>query len=66
MNFYCVSGRYTLGQEPLGSNGRLIWKDLKTKQGAIKRAKRVYPQGFTLWGFSNFYDDRSFRLIAQG
>lgn len=65
MGYYCVKGRHELGKEPLGSTGRLVWRDLKTVGGACRRAERTYPGGFTLWAFRNFYDDRTFRLIAQ-
>jgi len=61
MQFYVYTGDHELGQEGTGSEGRGIWHDLKTLRGAINRAKRYWPgQTFTVYRFSNFYDDSTF------
>lgn len=64
--YYIYKGTYELGQEPLGSDNRLIRRDLKTDRGAIAYAKRIFKdQPFSVFRFSNFYDDRSFRVVYR-
>ncbi len=63
MKFYAHKGK----DEPVGTDGRYIWKDLKTRRGAIQRARRVFKgKPFTLYVFSNFYDKNTFRCILKG
>ena len=58
-----------MSDEPLsyGTSRRFIWRDLKTTRGAINRL-RPYEgvTGWKLFTFTNFYDDRTFRLVATG
>lgn len=61
MQFYVYKGDAKLGSEGLGTEGRHIWRDLKTLRGAINRAKRYMPgETFTVYSFRNFYDDSTF------
>mgnify|MGYP001195234367 CR=1 FL=1 len=63
MNFYVHSG----SEEPTGTEGRYIWRDLKTKRGAINRARRIFGQhAFSLYTFTDFYDGRTFKLLLKG
>jgi len=64
MNFYMYKGKDELGKEPLGTSGRHIWRDLKTVRGAITRARSLYGEDFTLYTFSNFYDDKTFKKVC--
>lgn len=53
-------------KEASGTQGRYIWEDLKTYKGAIQRAKRIFAgQPFTVYVFTNFYDNNSFKCIHQ-
>ena len=63
MKFYVHSG----SEEPLGTGGRYIWEDLKTRGGAIRRARRIFKgKPFTLYTFTNFYNKSTFRCILKG
>ncbi len=63
MNFYVYPG----SEEPLGTEGRLVWRDLKTRSGAIRRARRIFKgKPFSLYTFTNFYDDSTFTCILKG
>ena len=63
MNFYVYAG----SEEPMGTEGRFIWRDLKTRGGAIRRARRIFKgKPFSLYIFTDFYDDSTFRCILKG
>ena len=63
MNFYVHAGSV----ETLGTEGRYIWRDLKTRGGAIRRARRIFKgKPFSLYTFTSFYDDSTFRCILKG
>lgn len=50
--------------EPIGSDGRFIDRDLKTVRGVVNRIKRARPgKSFKVFSFTNFYDDKTFRLV---
>lgn len=67
MKFYVYKGSKPLGQEQLGSDGKYLWSDLKTIGGAIKRAKRTFKSNdFMLYSYSNFYDNKTFKLHYGG
>ena len=67
MKFYVYAGDAELGNEPLGTACRYVWRDLKTIKGAIKRARKYFPGiKFTLYSFTEFYDDSTFRRILHG
>ena len=66
--FYAHKG----SEEPLGTMGQAFWRDLKTDAGAIRRAARLWPDGFTVYRFigRNYYapltDGASWRLVSDG
>ncbi len=63
MNFYVHSG----SEEPTGTAGRFIWRDLKTIKGAINRAQRQFGDSpFSLYAFTDFCDGRTFKLVLSG
>jgi hypothetical protein len=68
MNFYSYTTETPnmpgLSDEPLGSGVRSIDRDLKTVRGAVNRMKRLSPgKSFKVFSFSNFFDDKTFRLV---
>jgi len=68
MNFYSYTTETPntpgLADEPLGSGGRSIVRDLKTVRGAVNRMKQTWPdKSFKVFSFTNFYDDKTFRLV---
>ena len=51
-------------EEPLGSGGRSIDRDLKTLRGVVNRLKKSWPgKSFKVFTFTNFYDDKGFRQV---
>ena len=72
MNFYAyfVSGEIndkTFTDEPLGTDNRMIWKDLKTVHGAVSRIQeylKAQEKGWKIFSFTNFYDNKTFKLVA--
>ena len=63
MQFYVHAG----SEEPTGTEGRFIWRDLKTRGGAIRRARRIFKgRPFSLYTFTDFYDGRTFKPILKG
>lgn len=73
MNFYAyfVSGELKgdgKDDEPIGTANRMIWKDLKTVRGALNRIQRYLmadEKAWKLFSFTNFYDDKTFKLVAS-
>lgn len=63
MQFYAYKGKFKLNNEPLGSDNRMIIKDLKTASGAARRCKKSWGDNFKLYSFTNFYDNNTFREI---
>ena len=50
--------------EGFGTIQRFIDRDLKTIRGVVNRIKRVRPgKSFKVFAFTNFHDDRTFRLV---
>ena len=63
--FYAYSGLYELGKEPCGSDGRMLF-ELKTTLGAVNRCARVFKdKPFMLYTYTNFYDNKTFRLVYR-
>lgn len=59
MQFYC----HTL-PEPLGTDNRLIFRDLKTLRGAINRCNKVFgTKDYVIKSFTNFYDEKTFKIL---
>ena len=50
------------GKEPIGSDRRTLF-ELKTIQGAHKRARSVLGPNYRLFRYTNFYDDKTFRQV---
>ncbi len=66
MGFYVYEGSARLGKEKITSV-RHKWEDLKTKGGALRRAKKIFKgRPFTLYMYRNFYDNKTFTLIVRG
>lgn len=56
-----------LSDEPVGTFGRYIFRDLKTTRGVINRLHKMeFLKGKILrvFRFSNFYDDKTFHQVA--
>lgn len=50
--------------EPIGSDGRSIDRDLKTVRGVVRRLQKAWPgKSFKVFTFTNFYNEASFRLV---
>ena len=50
--------------EPVGSDGRFIDRDLKTVRGVVNRIRKARPgKSFKVFTFTNFYDNNTFRLV---
>jgi len=68
MNFYSYTTETPnapgMIDEPVGSGGRTIDRDLKTIRGVVRRLERAWPgKSFKVFAFTNFYDDKTFRLV---
>ena len=63
MKFYVHAG----SEEPTGTEGRYVWRDLKTRGGAIRRARRIFKgKPFSLYIFTDFYAPETFKCILKG
>jgi len=51
------------GYEPTGSSDRILF-ELKTKAGAIRRARRVLGLTAKVFAYHNFYDNLTFVEIT--
>ncbi len=61
MRFYGYKGSAKLGSERLGSENKILWSDLKTIKGAHRRATKIFGKGgYTLYTFTNLYDDSTY------
>ena len=50
--------------EPVGSDGRFIDRDLKTVRGVVNRIRTARPgKSFKVFSFTNVYDNNTFRLV---
>lgn len=50
--------------EPVGSGGRSIDRDLRTLRGVVNRLKRAWPgKSFKVFTFTNFHDPGTFRQV---
>ena len=62
MKFYAYKGKEPLGKEPLGSFNKQII-ELKTVNGAKRRCINAWGSDYSLYSFTNIYDDKTFRQI---
>ena len=63
---YVTATPFAPGQtdEPIGSGGRSIDRDLRTVRGVVRRLQRAWPgKSFKVFTFTNIYDPKSFRLV---
>lgn len=51
------------GLEPLGTENRLIMKNLKTQNGAIRKARRILGNSCKVFSYTNFYNDKTFKQV---
>ena len=61
---YTTENPYVEGMadEPVGSGGRSIDRDLKTLRGVVNRLKKAWPgKSFKVFTFTNIYDQKTFR-----
>lgn len=65
MYFYAYNTARPLGLEKLGSDGKVIWRDLKTMRGVLNRLRRLGWTQWSLYTFTNFYDDKTFTLVHR-
>jgi hypothetical protein len=64
MNIYAYKGNKELGQEELGTFNKLMFSDLKSKWGILRRCRQAFKgNDFRVYSYSNFYDDKTFREI---
>ena len=50
--------------EPIGSYGRSIDRDLRTVRGVVRRLEKAWPgRSFKVFSFTNFHNDSTFRLV---
>jgi hypothetical protein len=55
---------FGLTDDPLGTMGKSIDRDLKTVNGVVRRLRRAWPgRSFKVFTFTNFYDERTYRLV---
>jgi len=62
MKFYAYKGRYHLGGEALGTSGKLLFQ-LKTYEGAVRRAHKYLGKESSVWVYTSFYDNSTFRRV---
>ena len=63
MKFYAYQGTKPLGEEPLGTFGKLLF-ELKTVRGAHKRAKVAFSgRPYRIYTYSHFYDKSTFKQV---
>jgi hypothetical protein len=65
---YVTDNPFADGQsdEPIGSAGRSIDRNYKTLSGLIRSLKKAWPgKSFKVFSFTNFHDERTFRLVHR-
>jgi hypothetical protein len=62
MRFYAYKGRVPLGKESLGTSGKMLFQ-LKTVDGAIRRTLRYFGPDASLYTYTNFYKDSTFKKV---
>jgi hypothetical protein len=61
MKFYSIKNA-TLENEPFGTFGRSL-DELKTLKGVINRLKVAGWEKYSIYTYTNFYDNKTFRLV---
>ena len=63
MKFYVHAGSVFNKYQRTG----LVWEDLKTRGGAIRRARRIFKgKPFSLYIFTDFYAPDDYKCILKG
>lgn len=62
MKFYAYKGRYHLGGESLGTSGKLLY-ERKTYEGAVNYAIKHLGRESSVWVYTNFYNNDTFRRV---
>lgn len=65
MNFYCYKGTHPLGEEPIGTADRYIYRNRKSLVILIRRLLSYGWTTFSIYTFTNFYDDSTFKLVYK-
>ncbi len=60
--YYAYKGTYSLGDEPCGSDNKLIF-ELKTDAGAVRRARRILGAVCRAYRYTVFYNSKTFEWI---
>lgn len=63
MKYYAYKGTASLGSEPCGSDGKMMF-ELKTDAGAIRKVEKMF-KSFRIYSYTNFFDDKTFRLVKS-
>ena len=61
--YYVYSGNAPLGSEACGGDNKEVWRNIKTRTGAFRRAMKQYPNGFSLYYFTDFYNVKTYRMV---
>jgi hypothetical protein len=65
MQFYAYNSHAELGNEPLGTDGKLLF-ELKTYSGAVRRVQHCFKNTpWNLYTYLNFYDNSTFKLVQR-
>jgi len=65
MGIYAYLGTEKLGEESLGSEGRVVWRPEEDADWivAMNFMREAFPgKAFSVYEFVNFYDDKTFAL----
>jgi hypothetical protein len=63
--YYAYKGNAPLEKAPHGTLNQGIRRDLKTDRGALRWARDVFGPTFRLFHFTEFYDNETFKEVAQ-
>lgn len=63
-NYYVYNTTDELGNEPLGTEGNHVFTDTTLK--LVKRVIKTWGfNKYSIYSFTNFYDDKTFKLIER-
>lgn len=63
MNFYIYNQNVPLGSEKLGSEGRHILRNCTIRKVKNLLRSVKYPE-YSVYSFTNFYDDKTFKKVS--
>ncbi len=64
MNFYVYNKNIPLGQEQCGTEGRHVLENCTIRK-VTNLINRLQYKHYSIYSFTNFYDDKTFKLIKQ-